>query len=287
MNVHDLLSELSRRDIRIGVDNGQLLIRAPRGALSEPLSAALREHKAHILDLLTSRSEAPAELDPAEDETPHWSQQSFEQFMFSDSPQLVEVNGLAQWRQAVKDEGLLPMFEVPHLSGPRTVVQVEQAPHESTDMLNFASYNYMGYATHPEVIAAAKASLDTYGLGAASSPVLSGTLGVHRDLEQAIVDLLGQPDHGVSLFSSGYGTNLGAISAFLNPGQVLVCDRKAHMSILEGGKLAGARMCYFEHNDPDDLDRVLGSLAPDKNRVLVAVEGLYSVPIFSTQPNSI
>ena len=74
---------------------------------------------------------------------------------------------------------------------------------EAIEILNFSSYNYLGYSTHPQVIDAAKAALDRYGLGAASSPVQAGTSELHARLEATLLELLGLPGRGVSLFSSG------------------------------------------------------------------------------------
>ena len=96
-----------------------------------------------------------------------------------------------------------------------------------------ASYNYLGYAQHPEVISAAKAALDEYGLGACSSPVQAGTLGLHTILEKRLADFIGAPNLGVSLFSSGYGVNTGTISAIMKRGHHIVIDKSSHMSIVE------------------------------------------------------
>jgi glycine C-acetyltransferase len=149
---------------------------------------------------------------------------------------------------------------------------------QQLSMRNFSSYNYLGFGTHPEVIAAAKDALDRYGLGAASSPVASGTLSVHRQLEHAIVDFLGVPDRAATLFSSGYGVNTGTLSAFVHQGHHVVLDRSAHVSLLEGAQLARADLHYFRHNDPDHLDRVLSRITDDGGdpRVLVCTEGLFS-----------
>jgi len=90
------------------------------------------------------------------------------------------------------------------------------------------------------------------------------------------VKFWGLPGYGVSLFSSGYGANLGAISAFLKPGHVALCDQASHMSILEGVRLAGANLKYFAHNDMADLEAKLIELAEEKTRVLVCIESVYS-----------
>jgi glycine C-acetyltransferase len=128
------------------------------------------------------------------------------------------------------------------------------------------------------VIAAAKTALDRYGLGAASSPVLSGTLELHTELERALADFVGLPDRGVSLFSSGYAVNTGTISAVVHQGHHVVLDRNAHASLLEGAQLSKATIWYFRHNDVEDLERVLATIAAQgrRTRILVGTEGVFS-----------
>jgi glycine C-acetyltransferase len=143
-------------------------------------------------------------------------------------------------------------------------------------LLNFSSYNYLGYGLHPEVIAAAKDALDRYGLGACSSPVQAGTLELHKTLERRLIDFIGLPDRGVSLFSSGYGVNTGTISALMKRRHHIVIDKSAHMSILEGAQLARSKVHYFEHNDADHLESILNEIGPEASRILVCTEGVFS-----------
>jgi glycine C-acetyltransferase len=125
------------------------------------------------------------------------------------------------------------------------------------------------------VIEAAKEALDRFGLGACSSPVQAGTLEVHRRLESRLVDFVGLPDRGVSLFSSGYAVNTGTISALMRKRDHIVVDRSAHMSILEGAQLSRAKLHVFEHNDVADLRRILEEIGRS-SRVLVCTEGVFS-----------
>ena len=140
-------------------------------------------------------------------------------------------------------------YEVPRLEAQRTEVKAQRPDGLRLNLLNFSSYNYLGYAQHPEVIAAAKAALDEYGLGACSSPVQAGTLGLHTILEKRLADFIGTPNLGVSLFSSGYGVNTGTISAIMKRGHHIVIDKSSHMSIVEGAQLARSKLHFFEHND--------------------------------------
>jgi glycine C-acetyltransferase len=129
---------------------------------------------------------------------------------------------------------------------------------------------------HPQVIDAAKAALDRYGLGACSSPVQAGTLALHTELEERLLDFIGLPGRGVSLFSSGYGVNTGTISAVMKRRHHIVVDKSAHMSILEGAQLARSKVHYFEHNDADHLRTILTEIAPTGTRILVCTEGVFS-----------
>jgi 7-keto-8-aminopelargonate synthetase-like enzyme len=196
-------------------------------------------------------------------------------FAKSDSIELEEVTAFNQWRTIVVNEGCYT-YEVPRLrpQTPETVIVREH--NTQLKVLNFANYNYLGYGYHPEVIAAAKQALDQYGLGAGASPVSGGTLMLHKQLEQQLIKFLGLPDYGVSLFSSGYGANLGTISAYIKPGNSVVLDQASHMSLIEGAQLAGAQVDYFKHNNIQHLEKILQRIADGKKRILVCTEGVYS-----------
>jgi glycine C-acetyltransferase len=140
-------------------------------------------------------------------------------------------------------------------------------------VLNFASYNYLGLSKHPETIAAAKAALDTHGVGACGSPILSGMTDIHRRLEDRLCSFLGH--EATMLFNSGFGGAVGMLAGTLRRGDVAVLDNKVHISLIEGAKLSGARIELFDHNDPDSLDTCL-ERHKDKRRVVVT-EGIFSM----------
>ncbi|MFO0555819.1 MAG: aminotransferase class I/II-fold pyridoxal phosphate-dependent enzyme [Polyangiaceae bacterium] len=153
---------------------------------------------------------------------------------------------------------------------PRTELDVGGAPRK---ILNFASYNYLGLAKHPDTIAAAKRALDDYGTGACGSPILSGMTDQHRALERALSAHLER--ESTMLFNSGFGGGLGALQGLLRKGDVAIVDAKAHMCLLDGVKLSGATLATFDHNDPAALEKVLEKTR-GKRRLLV-VEGIYSM----------
>ena len=82
---------------------------------------------------------------------------------------------------------------------------------DKVHVVNLSSYNYLGFSYHPDVIKAAQDAVAIHGLGASSSPVISGTYTIHKKLEESLEKFFGLPDRGVSLFTSGYSVNLGAI----------------------------------------------------------------------------
>jgi len=257
------------------VDLGSQGYRPPQVPLS------VEEKRRRVRELLRSRGAAvlptapiDGRFDPAT--LPAYAKLTYDMASTSTSTDHAESRRFASWLDDIQADGAYS-FEAPRLSAQTPEVEVERAGGLRLRLLNFGSYNYLGYATHPEVIAAAKAALDRYGLGAASSPILSGTLAVHHELERALLDHCGlAATHGVSLFSSGYGVNTGTIPAFIKSGHYVVLDRGAHVSIQEGAQLSKARILYFRHNDPDDLAAVLARIAPERVRILVCTEGLFS-----------
>lgn len=208
-------------------------------------------------------------------EPPEYTQLGYELFLFSMSANLEEAERFEEWLNEIDDDGKFA-FEATRELSQGTSIRIERRSGERFELLNFSSYNYLGYANHPEVIEAAKRALDRHGLGAASSPVHGGTFALHKELEEALVQFVGVPGNGVSLFSSGYAVNTGTISACVKRGHYLVLDRSAHMSILEGAQLSRATVLYFRHNDVEHLREVLSGIDEEDARIVVCVEGVYS-----------
>ena len=166
------------------------------------------------------------------------------------------------------------VYGQPIMSAPAAEFKVFDRYKDSVrNFLNFCSYNYLGYSIHPEVIKAVKDTLDEYGSGAVSAPLLSGYYGLVKKLEDEIAEIKGK-DSAI-VFSTGYATNLGILSGLLKPGDVAVMDILSHASIYDGVRLSGAEIKVFAHNSPQHLERVLKSL--NKKRVIVCVEGVYSM----------
>lgn len=142
-------------------------------------------------------------------------------------------------------------------------------------ILNFSSYDYLGLNGHPEVVAAALAAIERYGVSASASRHVAGERPVHRSLERALAAHYGVDDSVVLV--SGYSTNVGVIGHLVGAKDLLVLDALVHNSAVMGGVLSHAARRSFPHNDLDQLDELLTALRDRFERVLIVVEGLYSM----------
>ena len=186
-----------------------------------------------------------------------------------------EIKQLNQWRDEIIEADKYT-FETPHLTPQDPEISVRRIHGDEHDLVNFSSYNYLGYANHPEVIQAAKDALDTFGLGATGSPVLNGTFDVHKQLEDALTNFYGQEGYGVSLFSSGYGANIGVVSSYIHKGDYVVLDHSSHASLIDGAVMSQGTVKLFRHNDAEFLEKILKRISKENRRILVCVEGVYS-----------
>jgi len=141
-------------------------------------------------------------------------------------------------------------------------------------LVMLGSNNYLGLTTHPEVQEAARAAITEFGTSCTGSRFLNGTLALHGELERRLANYLGK--EATLVFSTGYQANLGTLSALLGRDDVVICDKEDHASIVDGCRLALGRLRRFEHNDSEDLDRVLAACPPDAGK-LVVVDGVFSM----------
>ena len=136
------------------------------------------------------------------------------------------------------------------------------------------SNNYLGLTKHPKVMAAAEDALRRFGTSNNGSRFLNGTLELHVELERRLAKFMGK--EAALVFSTGYLTNLGSISALADKGDVVILDKDAHACIVDGARLSYGDVKRFRHNDIRDLERILSSL-PARAGKLVIVDGLYSM----------
>lgn len=142
-------------------------------------------------------------------------------------------------------------------------------------LISYASYNYLGLSGHPQVTKTAKEAIDEFGTSVSASRIVSGEKTIHRQLESEISQFLGVED--VITFPGGHATNESVIGHLVGSHDLIIHDSLAHNSIVQGAELSGARRRPFEHNDWRQLDEILTEIRRDYRRVLLIVEGLYSM----------
>jgi 8-amino-7-oxononanoate synthase len=148
------------------------------------------------------------------------------------------------------------------------------ATFEGKEVVMLGSNNYLGLTTDPRVRAAAADALQRYGTSVTGSRFLNGTLELHKELERRLARFMGK--EAALVFSTGYQTNVGTITAILGKGDVAILDKEAHASTVDGVLMSRGEMKRFKHNDVEDLERVLSKLPEDAGR-LVVIDGVYSM----------
>ena len=154
------------------------------------------------------------------------------------------------------------------LQGPRMIV-------DGREVLLFAGSNYLDLARHPEVVEAAARGARDWGCAAGGSRLITGNLAIHEALEAELAEFFGS--EAALAFNTGYMANVGVIPALVGPGDVLVSDELNHASIIDGARLARAEVAVFRHGDVDSFADVLTHARAKARRVLVAVDGVYSM----------
>jgi 8-amino-7-oxononanoate synthase len=142
------------------------------------------------------------------------------------------------------------------------------------EMIMLGGYSYLGLIGHPKINQAAQEAVKRYGTGTYGVRLLAGTLDLHSELERKIAEFKGTAD--AVTFSSGYVTNLATISALLRKGDVVICDKLNHASIVDGCLLSQAKFVRFRHNDMEHLEYRLASADPAAKK-LVVVDAVFSM----------
>ncbi|MDE5087662.1 MAG: aminotransferase class I/II-fold pyridoxal phosphate-dependent enzyme [Trichodesmium sp. St16_bin2-tuft] len=142
------------------------------------------------------------------------------------------------------------------------------------ELVNYATYNYLGMCGDPFVSNAAKEAINHYGTSVSASRLLSGEKPLHRELEREIADFIGVEDS--ILYVGGHATNVTTISHLFGQNDLILHDSLSHNSIFQGCLLSGATIIAFPHNDWEALDKLLRDRRHRYKRVLIAIEGVYS-----------
>ncbi|MEQ8281589.1 MAG: aminotransferase class I/II-fold pyridoxal phosphate-dependent enzyme [Parvibaculum sp.] len=146
---------------------------------------------------------------------------------------------------------------------------------DGREFINFGTYNYLDLNGHPRVNEAAHKAMVEYGTSASASRLVSGERRPHRELEAKIAEIHGTP--AALTFVSGHATNVTTIGTLLGKRDLILHDRLIHNSVLQGALLSGAQRQPFDHNDWRGLDDLLIRSRRKFEKVLICVEGVYSM----------
>jgi glycine C-acetyltransferase len=157
------------------------------------------------------------------------------------------------------------------------VITSEQGPEITVNgkqVLNFCANNYLGLSSHPDVIKAAHAAIDTHGYGMSSVRFICGTQDIHKTLEKKIADFLGTED--TILYAAAFDANGGVFEPLFGEEDAIISDALNHASIIDGVRLCKAKRFRYEHNDMADLEAKLKESADCRSRIIVT-DGSFSM----------
>ena len=143
------------------------------------------------------------------------------------------------------------------------------------ETISFTSFDYLGLAGHPDVIRVAKEAIDRFGCSASASRMVGGNNTLLDDLDAELASFIGT--ERAVMFPCGFGTNASVFGHLFGEGDLILYDELAHMSIMQGAGLSKAGKRSFRHNDHAQLDGLLRDLRSQYRRVVVAIEGVYSM----------
>jgi 8-amino-7-oxononanoate synthase len=141
-------------------------------------------------------------------------------------------------------------------------------------IIMLGSNNYLGLTSHPKVVEATINAINEYGTGACSSRVLTGTTSLHTKLEKKLAEFKGTEDAVV--FSTGFMTMMGTISALTQAGDIILSDELNHASIVEGCRLSKAQKMIYKHNNMENLEEKLSQCDPSANKIIIT-DGVFSM----------
>ena len=172
--------------------------------------------------------------------------------------------------QTMREQGLL-REEWPIVGPQGPEIRVEG---RAGTVLNFCANNYLGLSGHPELVAAAHRTLDTWGYGMSSVRFICGTQRLHLDLERKVADFLGMDD--AITYAACFDANGGVFEPLLGADDAILTDRLNHASIIDGVRLCKARRFVYEHADMADLESKLSAAASSRFRLIVT-DGVFSM----------
>ena len=222
---------------------------------------------AEAIEKLFGKSRIRDDLSPPESNEPVERTVAPEDYRFDLMP---EYRRLKQMMEQFAMTGLPnPYFSV-HQGLTRDTTTVD-----GKNLISFASYNYLGMSGDPNVTQAVLQATQKYGTSVSASRLVSGEKDIHRELEQEIANWIGVEDAIVMV--GGHSTNESVIGHIVGQQDLILHDSLSHNSIVQGAILSGSRRRPFPHNDYEALDAALAEQRKRYRRVLVIVEGVYSM----------
>jgi glycine C-acetyltransferase len=170
--------------------------------------------------------------------------------------------------QEIKDAGLYKTERI------ITTPQAAKIKTQNTEVLNFCANNYLGLSSHPEVIMAAKSTIDTHGFGMSSVRFICGTQDIHKQLEKETAEFLGQED--CILYAAAFDANGGVFEPLLGENDAIISDELNHASIIDGIRLCKAARFRYKNADMADLEQQLIA-AKSARRILIVTDGVFSM----------
>jgi len=187
--------------------------------------------------------------------------------IFEKCTNLTPLNPLYEAKIAI-EKGVYPFFiPLENNEGTEAIINGKR-------VLMFGSNNYLGLTTDKRVREAAIEAIKKYGTSVTGSRFMNGTLKLHLELEEKLAEFLGKEK--ALVFSTGYQTNVGTISAIVGKDDIAIVDKEDHASIIDGCKMSFGKMERFKHNDLEDLEKILKKLPEDKGKIVI-VDGVYSM----------
>jgi len=178
-------------------------------------------------------------------------------------------NAIQEELDTIKDAGLFKK---------ERVIVTQQAAeiktNQGVEVLNFCANNYLGLSSHPEIIKAAKDTIDTHGFGLSSVRFICGTQDIHKELEAKIAAYVGLED--AILYAAAFDANGGLFEPILNKEDAIISDALNHASIIDGIRLCKAERHRFAHSDMAELEEKLKATQHCRRR-LIATDGVFSL----------
>ena len=181
-----------------------------------------------------------------------------------------EVAALEERLAGLAQGGLANPFRLANES-----VKGRSARIAGREVISFTSFDYLGMASHPDVTRAAKEAIDRFGTSGSASRMVGGNTTIHEALDEELAAFIGT--ERATVFPCGYGTNASVFAHLFGEGDLILYDELSHNSIAQGAAASAAARRSFRHNDHNQLDSLLGDLRDRYRRIVVAVEGVYSM----------